>query len=193
MTKKILISLTAAAGLTTAALTTSALADGDKPLPPPWRLPDDKAEEQRSSAMTLYQQFRNIDLEGITETIEWKTDPATIAWLKNNNRDENENESHIIRKNYRYALKLRDGIGTITYYKIKDPDCTMSNAATTGVPIVRNASVYVSIENGNHQYDTLVRLKVDGPEASFGTDPDVNEVLNGGFDLPSGGYAPGVL
>jgi hypothetical protein len=166
----------------------SAYADGDQKLPVGY--PDSKEDQQqRSEAMTMYQQFRNIDLEGITESIEWKTDPATRAWLKEDD-DHREHdgpgfESHVIRKNYRYTLKLRDGDGTITYYKIKDGNCTVSNAETTGDAIVRKARVYISIEHGNYGYDTVVRLEVYGPESGSET-ISVNEVLNGRFDLVTG-------
>jgi hypothetical protein len=164
-----------------------AYADGDRQLPTSY--PDSKEDQQkRSEAMTIYQQFRNIDLEAIIETSEWKTDPATLAWLKNDTRNmnEHEHESHVIRKNYPYTLKLRDGNGTITYYKVKDPNCTLSYPETTGVPIVRQARVYISIETSRFGYDTVVRLEVEEPE-SGGSSLSVDEVLKGKFMLSTGG------
>jgi hypothetical protein len=181
--------ITIAAAFMTAAvgLTMTTYADGDRQLPTSYPVDIKEDQQKRSEALTMYQQFRNIDLEGIMETAEFKTDPATLAWLKNDNKNMNEHESHVIRQNYRYTLKLRDGNGTITYYKTKDPNCTLSDPATTGVPIVRQARVYISIENWTNRfgYDTIVRLEVYNPESGE-TSLSVDEVLKGNFTLSTG-------
>jgi hypothetical protein len=173
--------------LTLIALTITTYADGDRQLPVS-SFDSDLLYQKRSEAMTMYHQFRNIDLEGIMNTAEFKTDPASIAWSRSNDTSKfDEFESHVIRKNYQYVLKLRDGIGTITYYKTKDPDWIDYVPQTTGVPIVRQARAYMSIELSNSRggYDTVARLEVYFPESNKTSLP-INDVLKGDFRLSVG-------